>query len=87
MDALAAAGCGYLGLAAIGLRFTAYLAEYIIRVGLDDIIVIPDLDGPSFGTTLVADLSQVGLKAQMRLPIGAKDLAGMKFKKRKELLK
>lgn len=89
MDALAAAGLGYFSIATMGALFSSYAIKYIedhvsIKV---PVIVVPDLDCPQFGVETVQKLSAEGHKVLMRLPVGAKDLAGMQRAGRKRLLK
>jgi len=89
MDALAAAGLGYLSIATMGEMFSSYAETYLSQKmypGMP-VVVIPDMDCPEFGTDVVSNFSQHGRKAEIRLPIGGKDLAKMGVNARKEVLR
>jgi len=89
MDALAAASLGYFSIATMGALFSKYALAYLEnKIGTDvSVIVVPDLDCPEFGTQISLLLSCRQRDVTMRMPVGAKDLAGMAPKAREELLK
>ena len=89
MDALAAAGLGYLAIATMGALFSAFAEQYLLDKFYAEIpvVVVPDMDCPEFGTEAVSTFSQHGRKAEIRLPVGGKDLAKMTVKRRMALLR
>lgn len=89
MDALAAAGLGYLGVATMGALFASYAVRFIKKVLPLDIavIVVPDVDAPEFGVQNVGMFSELGRKAVLKMPVGGKDLAKLDLKAREELLR
>jgi hypothetical protein len=86
-DALAAAGCGYVGVALMGntppeevLDFVAALLECF-----GPYVAIPDLDHPEMGAIVVTQLARRGLRGiTMTLP-AKKDLAEMNRTERRKL--
>lgn len=88
MDALAAAGLGYLAVSTMGAFFCKYALRWINQNVSKDVlvIVVPDLDMPEFGVEVVRWLAAEGRSASMRLPVGAKDLAEMSVSARRALL-
>lgn len=89
MDALAAAGLGFLSIATMGALFASYAVKFIKKVlPLDTtVIVVPDLDVPEFGVENVSVLSSANRKTVLRMPVGGKDLTEMSLNAREELLK
>ena len=89
MDALAAAGLGYLGIATMGALFTKYAIKFIKSVLPSDtvIIIVPDIDTPEFGVENISSLSISGRDTVLKMPVGGNDLASMSLEAREELLK
>ena len=89
MDALAAAGMGYFSIATMGALFSEYALDYLFKnVALDiPVIVIPDVDCPDFGISMVKLLAGVERRCVMRVSEEGDDLAAASDKERKHLLR
>ena len=89
MDALAAAGMGYLSLSTMGALFSEYALQYLTKNVATDIpvIVIPDVDCPDFGVSVVKLLATTGRKCVMRVSEEGDDLAAASNKERRHLLR
>ncbi len=89
MDALAAAGMGYLSISTMGALFSEYALIYLDRNVPKDIpvIIIPDVDCLDFGVSVVKLLSIAGRKCVMRVSEEGDDLAAASNKERKHLLR
>lgn len=77
MDALAAAGCGCLGLAVMGKQPDAAVYDHIISlVRGKGVVIVPDSDGFIGAVGIQAELAKRGVFAEIRLA-GEKDLAAL----------
>lgn len=87
MDALAAAECGYAGVAAMGNRPGANLLQNVLnQFPGQKIVVVPDVDAIRAGATTVGRLALLGASARLLFPVGAKDLSRMSLLARGRLL-
>jgi len=87
MDALAAAGLGFVGVAIMGNCPTEEVIDHLARFarGFQPVLVLPDIDAPSFGAAIVGPLAQRGISASMKTAM-KKDLAEMTVEEREEFL-
>lgn len=78
MDALAAAGAGYLGIGLMGNKPPREVLEQVAWYAgrFPPVLVVPDADMLGMASEVVGWLSQYGLQATMRVPL-VKDLASM----------
>ena len=80
MDALAAAECGYAGVAMMGNRPGANLLQNVAnQFPGARIIVVPDLDAIRAGAVTVGRLALLGVQSRLVFPVGAKDLSRMSW--------
>lgn len=87
MDALAAAECGYAGVAAMGNRPGANLLQNVLaQFPGKTITVVPDTDAIRAGAVTVGRLALLGATARLLFPVGAKDLSRMPELARRKLL-
>ena len=87
MDALAAAECGYAGVAAMGNRPGANLLQNVLaQFPGKTITVVPDTDAIRAGAVTVGRLALLGATARLLFPVGAKDLSRMTELARRQLL-
>jgi hypothetical protein len=87
MDALAAAECGYAGVAAMGNRPGANLLQNVLnQFPGQPITVVPDTDAIRAGAVTVGRLALLGARARLVFPVGAKDLSRMPELARRQLL-
>jgi hypothetical protein len=86
-DALAAADCGYAGVAMMGNRPGANLLQNVVnQFPGQPVFVVPDLDAIRAGAVTVGRLALIGVKAKLLIPVGAKDLSRMPVLGRRQLL-
>jgi hypothetical protein len=87
MDALAAAGCGFLGIGLMGNQPTPEVLEHLVGFArtFQPVFVIPDIDALEFGPTVLCALAQASVTGIVLAP-PRKDLAAMRPKQRQELL-
>jgi hypothetical protein len=87
MDALAAAGLGFLGIAVMGNQPTAEVIDHIVPYAksFQPVIVLPDADALYFGPYMLGSLVQRGIDGAIRAPY-RKDLAEMSPKERRVFL-
>jgi DNA primase len=85
MDALAAAGMGFVGVGLMGNQPTEAVLEHLALFAraFQPIYVIPDADAPEFGSLVLGALAQHGLNVTVRIA-PKKDLAEMTIKQRRE---
>jgi DNA primase len=85
MDALAAAGVGFVGVGLMGNCPTDAVLDHLALFAraFQPIYVIPDADAPHFGATIIGALSQHKLNITMRIA-PKKDLAEMTLKARRK---
>jgi DNA primase len=85
MDALAAAGMGFVGVGLMGNCPTEAVLEHLALFAraFQPVYVIPDADAPEFGATVLGYLAQQGLNCTVRIA-PKKDLAEMSTKERRE---
>jgi hypothetical protein len=88
MDALAAAGMGYVGVGLMGNTPNDLVLnhiEEIVKV-YGDCFVIPDRDAFQEGATITAKLWARGVRCTLKSIQGAKDLAELSPERRKILI-
>lgn len=87
MDALAAAGLGFLGIAVMGNQPTYEVIEHLAGFArsFQPVIVLPDADALEFGANVLCPLAMRGISGMIRAP-HKKDLAEMRPEERKEFL-
>lgn len=89
LDALAAAGEGYLGIGLMGSNPSYlqinHISQMLVVKASDRVLIVPDLDSPELGPMLVSDLAQEGVRSEIRMP-SEKDLAKMERQRRRRLL-
>jgi hypothetical protein len=88
LDALAAAGEGYLGIGLMGNKPNEQVMDFVIESvqHFQPIIIVPDLDTPQMGIDLLHAFRAAALSASLRLPT-KKDIAEMTRAERKVLLR
>lgn len=88
MDALAAAGLGYVGVALMGNTPGAPVLHHIRSLveTFGNCIVLPDKDAEEQGVALTAKLWTAGVKCTLKRMTGAKDLAELSPERRKILI-
>ena len=87
LDALAAAECGYAGVAMMGNRPGANLLQNVVnQFPGKQIVVVPDTDAVRAGAVTVARLALLGVSTRLMFPVGAKDLSRMPLLARRQLL-
>jgi len=88
MCALAACGCGYIGIGLMGNQPPDTVVDHIVRLikgYFEPVIVVPDLDHIEMGVYMVGCLSGDNIKSRIVLPT-KKDLCEMPWHERKVLL-
>lgn len=87
MDALAAADCGFAGVAIMGNRPSRATLDNILQTlpGYT-LTVVPDLDAVGAGALTVAKLALKGATVRLRVPVCGKDLSRMPKLAREKLL-
>jgi len=77
LDALAASGEGWVGVAIMGSQPTDAVLDHIVTRfwSLDEGLVLPDLDSPEWGPRVCLHLAAGGLKARLGSPRPYLDLA------------
>lgn len=87
MDALAAAECGFAGVAMMGNRpGNNLLLNVRAQFPGQAMTVVPDLDAIAAGAVTVGRLAIMGVSARLVIPVGAKDLSRMTSLGRRQLL-
>lgn len=88
MDALAAAGMGYVGVALMGNKPGEAVLDHIEEIVkvYGDCYVIPDRDAFQEGASITADLWARGVRCTLKSIQGAKDLAELSPERRKILI-
>jgi len=87
MDALAAAGLEWIGIALMGneppdgvLAYTASICDSV-----QEVVILPDMDHPEMGGYVLGYLGTRGIKARVIIP-SEKDFADMSPRQREEIL-
>lgn len=89
MDALAAAGEGFIGIALMGNKPSEKVFEHLVTLLSTfqlSTTILPDRDAFSEGATLTAKLWSRGIRCQLKAIHGAKDLAELRPRQRSSLL-
>ncbi len=89
MDALAAAEFGFVGVALMGNVPTPEVVNHLVTMtrAFTPIYIIPDVDTPALGPTVLSALAQRGIATCITmLPPDEKDLAELPYNERKRFL-
>jgi len=87
MCALAACGCGYIGIGLMGNQPSDTVVDHIVRLirgYFEPVLIVPDLDHIEMGAFLVGSFASNSLSSSILLP-KKKDLADMTMQARREL--
>lgn len=90
MDALAVAEFGWVGIATMGNNPAEEAIDLIVdKFGRthSPFLIVPDMDDPKFGSTLLAAFATRGIVARVGLLHSGKDLCELKKKEREKWLK